>query len=127
MLACTKCAREMRCDKNGVGLDFGHGHIYPSDRFKCPECGHQVCRATHAVHEDEPHPGREYVEMKQGAVEERPVYKVWVQVECFDPETDLWDNANDPDEIIRTESLDHALQVQRALVDLFKQPEDRDE
>jgi len=32
----------MRCDKNGVGADFGHGHVYPGDRYRCPECGSQI-------------------------------------------------------------------------------------
>jgi hypothetical protein len=32
----------MRCDKNGVGFDWGRGHVYPSDRYKCPECGIEI-------------------------------------------------------------------------------------
>ena len=42
MKICVQCRREMRCDKNSVGADFGHGHVYPSDRWKCPECGAMV-------------------------------------------------------------------------------------
>ncbi len=39
MYICTQCRTEMNCDKNGVGADFGNGHVYASDRFKCPICG----------------------------------------------------------------------------------------
>ena len=39
MYICVGCQREMRCDKNEVGANYGNGHVYPSDRFKCPECG----------------------------------------------------------------------------------------
>lgn len=42
MIICVGCQTEMRCDKNGVGANFGNGHVYPSDRFKCPECGAMV-------------------------------------------------------------------------------------
>lgn len=39
MIICVGCQTEMRCDKNSVGANFGNGHVYPSDRFKCPTCG----------------------------------------------------------------------------------------
>lgn len=39
MFVCCECKREMRCDKNAVGADFGHGHVYPGDRFICDGCG----------------------------------------------------------------------------------------
>lgn len=42
MIICVGCQTEMRCDKNGVGANFGAGHVYPADRFKCPECGAMV-------------------------------------------------------------------------------------
>lgn len=38
MLVCVECKKEMRCDKNSVGADFGNGHVYPGDRFRCPNC-----------------------------------------------------------------------------------------
>lgn len=38
MIICNTCRKEMRCDKNGVGADFGNGHVYPSDRFVCDYC-----------------------------------------------------------------------------------------
>jgi predicted RNA-binding Zn-ribbon protein involved in translation (DUF1610 family) len=42
MLICVACKTEMRCDKNSVGADFGYGHVYPSDRYKCPNCGQMI-------------------------------------------------------------------------------------
>jgi len=42
MYICVECQKEMICDKNGVGANFGHGHVYPGDRFKCPECGKMI-------------------------------------------------------------------------------------
>lgn len=42
MYICVECQKEMRCDKNSVGANFGHGHVYPADRFKCPKCGHRI-------------------------------------------------------------------------------------
>lgn len=42
MYICCKCRREMPCDKNSVGADFGNGHVYPADRYKCPECGDAI-------------------------------------------------------------------------------------
>jgi hypothetical protein len=39
MIICVGCREEMLCDKNSVGANFGHGHVYPADRFKCPTCG----------------------------------------------------------------------------------------
>jgi hypothetical protein len=42
----------MRCDKNGVGADFGHGHVYASDRWRCPLCGSQCLTTNPAAHYD---------------------------------------------------------------------------
>lgn len=42
LYACVKCRKEMRCDKNGVGFDYGNGHVYPSDRYKCDSCGAEI-------------------------------------------------------------------------------------
>ena len=36
---CVKCRADMICDKNSVGIDYGHGHVYPGDRHKCQNCG----------------------------------------------------------------------------------------
>jgi hypothetical protein len=40
LVICGECAATMPCDKNSVGWDYGNGHVYPSDRFKCLHCGH---------------------------------------------------------------------------------------
>lgn len=39
MIICTRCKKKMFCEKNGVGADYGHGHVYPGDLYKCPDCG----------------------------------------------------------------------------------------
>jgi hypothetical protein len=46
MKFCVKCRIEMHCEKNGVGIDFGNGHVYPGDKFKCPGCRHEIITAT---------------------------------------------------------------------------------
>ena len=28
----------MRCLNNGVGANFGHGHVYPGDMYQCSQC-----------------------------------------------------------------------------------------
>ena len=47
MYICVKCKKEMFCSKNSVGADYGHGHVYPADRFKCKKCGVEIL-ATNA-------------------------------------------------------------------------------
>lgn len=64
MYVCVKCKREMRCDKNGVGVRWRGCHVYAGDIFKCSECGASIvaCQSG-ATHEEQPHPNREYLEM----------------------------------------------------------------
>jgi DNA-directed RNA polymerase subunit RPC12/RpoP len=38
----------MKCEKNGIGFDFGNGHVYPSDMFQCPECKHRILATNKA-------------------------------------------------------------------------------
>ena len=65
MKICVKCAREMKCERNEVGADFGNGHVYAGDRFKCPECGIQILNCNAAPYYDPDHKGqREYLTMK---------------------------------------------------------------
>jgi len=66
MIICVECKRELRCDKNSVGADFGFGHVYASDRWVCPECGKLVlltndnaCFDLHYTFQNE------YLKMKQ--------------------------------------------------------------
>ena len=42
MKICVECKREMLCDKNSIGADFGFGHVYAGDRFRCPKCGKMI-------------------------------------------------------------------------------------
>lgn len=48
MKICVECHIELRCLKNGVGADFGHGHVYPGDLYMCPSCKTKVifCNAN---------------------------------------------------------------------------------
>ena len=41
MYICVDCGKEMRCEKTGAYADFGGGHIYPGDAFKC-DCGNHI-------------------------------------------------------------------------------------
>ena len=54
MFVCVKCRADMRCDKNGVGIDYGHGHVYAGDRWKCPKCGHMIINCNdNPIHDPE--------------------------------------------------------------------------
>lgn len=28
---------------NGVAVDYGHGHVYPGDIWKCFKCNYEIC------------------------------------------------------------------------------------
>ncbi len=38
----------MKADKNGVGADFGNGHVYCGDRYKCPICNTMIIKTNAA-------------------------------------------------------------------------------
>lgn len=66
MYICVKCRREMHCHKNGVGADFGHGHVYAGDEFRCPICGYIVLATNHAPGYDPKYQfQRKYIIMRQ--------------------------------------------------------------
>lgn len=66
MKICVRCRREMRCDKNGVGADFGSGHVYAGDRFKCPECGTMILVTNDApIHDPNHRTQEEYLLIQQ--------------------------------------------------------------
>ena len=46
MIICVGCRIEMGCDKNGVGANFGNGHVYTADRYKCSKCGAMVLKTN---------------------------------------------------------------------------------
>jgi len=48
MIICVKCKVEMKADKNGVGADFGNGHVYCGDRYKCPICNTMIIKTNAA-------------------------------------------------------------------------------
>lgn len=47
MYICVKCRKEMICECNGLAADFGGGHCYIGDSYKCPSCGAETL-ATNA-------------------------------------------------------------------------------
>ena len=52
MYICVNCKRELRCHKNSVGADYGHGHVYAGDLFKCPSCGFELLATNHNANYD---------------------------------------------------------------------------
>ena len=52
MKVCVQCQKEMICDKNGVGANFGLGHVYSGDRFKCLVCGMMILVCNSAPNYD---------------------------------------------------------------------------
>lgn len=72
MYICVSCKREMRCDKNGVGADFGNGHVYAADRFKCPVCGTEILVSNRNANHDPNYDQQgEYLKMRQGEFSEQ--------------------------------------------------------
>ncbi len=65
MLVCVGCGTEMQCLENGVGLDFGMGHVYPSDTFRCGICGVVIAYSEGRSTHDEDHKAHKtYIKMK---------------------------------------------------------------
>jgi len=65
MFICCGCKKEMRCEKNGVGADYGYGHVYAGDKYKCHECGREVLHTNgRANHDPEYKQQSEYIDMK---------------------------------------------------------------
>lgn len=52
MIVCVNCKQEMQCTKNGVGIDFGNGHIYAGDKYSCSQCNATIIRTNAASHHD---------------------------------------------------------------------------
>jgi len=69
MIVCVQCRLEMDCHKNAVGADFGNGHVYHSDRWKCPACGIMVLVAClRPIFDPEYTAQDEYLEMAKKEV-----------------------------------------------------------
>jgi hypothetical protein len=65
VIICLKCKKEMRCIKNGIGADFGGGHVYASDKWGCDKCGAEVLRTNENAHYDPEYKNHDhYVKMK---------------------------------------------------------------
>lgn len=82
MIICVQRAREMRCVRNGVGADYGGGHIYAGDAFMCPGCLWQIIKTTPSPHYDPEHKKHDaYLTMRQPTPAE-------VDAELADPDRD---------------------------------------
>lgn len=67
MIICVSCRKEMICDKNGVGADFGYGHVYTADRYKCMVCGAMILHTNNSPTYDPDYKKQEeYLMMKPG-------------------------------------------------------------
>lgn len=52
MYICKDCNKQMNCIKNGVGCDFGGGHVYPGDVYECPVCHYEIVNTTsNSIHD----------------------------------------------------------------------------
>jgi len=66
MYICCECQVEMKCNKNGVGADFGHGHVYAGDRYICSVCGKEIIRTNDSAnHDPEYNQCKEYLKIKE--------------------------------------------------------------
>jgi len=66
MYVCVPCKRSMRCSKNGVGAEYGPGHVYPGDEFTCPQCGHKILSTNgKPIHDPEHKTQDEYLQMDE--------------------------------------------------------------
>lgn len=67
MLICGKCGREMRCLKNGVGCEWGRGHVRLADAFICDPCQHVILNVNNASISDPDHKcANVYYQVKTG-------------------------------------------------------------
>ena len=52
LYVCVACHRGMRCEFNGIGVDYDNGHVYPGDLWQCPECKVQIIATIgRAIHD----------------------------------------------------------------------------
>ena len=67
MLICCRCRIEMLCEKNDVAADFGRGHVYAGDRFRCDGCGTTILKANDKANVDPEYKMHdEYLAIAQG-------------------------------------------------------------
>ena len=66
MYICIACKKEMLCFKNGVGIDYGNGHVYPSDIFECPYCQVRIAATNrNSIHDPEHKTQDAYINMEE--------------------------------------------------------------
>jgi DNA-directed RNA polymerase subunit RPC12/RpoP len=66
MYICIACRKELKCLKNGVGIDYGGFHVYPSDTFVCPGCGIQIAATNRSAIYDKDYKSQEtYIKMEE--------------------------------------------------------------
>jgi len=66
MYVCVECRVAMQCEKNEVAADFGSGHVYLGDRFKCPTCGKMILNTNgRPVHDPDHLASVEYLKMEK--------------------------------------------------------------
>ena len=64
MYVCVECQAEMKCDKNEVGADVGHGMVYAGDRYICPVCGRKILATNRiSIHDPGHKTQEEYLEV----------------------------------------------------------------
>ena len=67
MIVCAYCKKEMRCEKMGIGCDFGNGHVYAGDSYKCPTCHVVIIKTNEVASFDPEHEFQdEYITMDKG-------------------------------------------------------------
>lgn len=84
MIVCVDCRIEMFCQKTGVGVDYGGGHVYPGDAFYCADCGAHIVHTNELSYQDPKYMREFYVPMKysQEGIEGAPEDK-WYPPEGF--------------------------------------------
>ena len=64
LIVCIKCQKEMSCHKTGVGINYGNGHVYPGDIYKCKECEFEmIVSEGRSVHDANLNIYSEYINM----------------------------------------------------------------
>lgn len=52
MLVCRNCREQMVVASNDCGVNYGGGHVYSADLWRCPSCGHEVAVCNSNPHHD---------------------------------------------------------------------------
>ena len=64
MLICPTCRIEMTVAEQGLGADYGNGHVYLGSIYACPACGMKVLSTnTNAIRDVAHQYARSYIRM----------------------------------------------------------------